>query len=917
VLNSPRFSTVTFARHLALHSIPYPKMSLLFIAGALWLANIDSMQSAYHSLEDSSSLNRLFRQKAKEVEDQPELVRRIIQDAALNHTLEKHGAIGAAIYRVAIVAFVLRLCDVFVGSAAFVWCVLAAMVADYAFGVSDWTPGCVTSALVVTVSAVLLILDQVSRNLSTLLSAWSWIAMVHLTFVQHLHNDASDHDQARVFLTGIYLNAIFSCLVKLLSHCHSVIAFIGFGLCTVAIIALRGATAWVRMYHAGTGTLLTRLEQCVLYATKLLLYRLNATFRLLARAGGYLAPARGLCTPKPGTSYRYTALSGDQVRVLAIFPGRPSDLVRCRLDVVSLKEQPVYQAVSYVWGRGESTHWVVVEQNGEETVLDITTNAHALLAKLRSPWEERVIWIDGLCINQKDNIEKTAQVKMMENVYRGAWRVTAYLGASPAAPLVQALLAKIRFLRQGCGMSFPQMRDKLLAEYDKSTWEAVCVFLRNEWFNRVWIVQEAALAAQLHLLYGDVCMDWEILNQSIEFLVQDATKALFRFEEEDSSSAIPGSGSDIYRGLDGICAMLELRGDFEAPDKMTLGLALESSLSFNATDPRDKVFGLLSLTNDSKVTADYDLDCHDVYRNTMRHILVTDGNIEALNFAGYGRREPNPDLPSWVSDWKRVSQSGLYNKSYSAATTQQASLFSVPDHPNILFVKGWTSDTVSLLSDILDVTGSSASPLDLAGLKAFHNTAKSMTIQNAISYPSDQRPEVYVRTMIGDRSSTIYGTPPTTSKCMEMHASFLVHCANSGTAAHAANVLDSYYSGNGALRRVLSESNSGSSGDGPLVIQKLSDYVEKSCQTALTALEFMGLSRHVFRNRFCITEQGRTAIVPPRTQKGDVVALLAGAKMPFLLRPKGQTFELIGCCYVHGLMYGGDFDEEGRIFALR
>ncbi|KAK4454214.1 heterokaryon incompatibility protein-domain-containing protein [Podospora aff. communis PSN243] len=718
-------------------------MSLFFIAGALWLANFDSMQSAYHSLEDSSPLNRLFRQKAKESEDQPETVRRIVQDMALNYTFENHGAIASAIYRVAIVAFVLRFCDMFVGSAAFVWCVLAAMVADYALGISDWKPG------------------KESGNLSTLLSAWSWIATVYLTFVNHLHNDASDHDQVRVFLTGIYLNALFFGLIKLLSHCHSVFAFVGVGLFTVTISALSGTTAWVRRYCAGPGTLLTRLDQCVLYATKLLLYRLNTTCRLPAGAGGgYLAPVPGLRPPKPGTPYRYTALSADQVRVLAIIPGHPSDPIRCRLDIVSLEEQPVYQAASYVWGRGELSHWVIVEQNGDETVLDVTANAHALLAKIRSLWEERVIWIDGLCINQRDNMEKTAQVKMMEKVYRGAWRVIAYLGPSPAAPLVQALLARIRFLRQGCGMPFPQVRDKLVDEYDKPSWEAISAFLRNEWFSRVWIVQEAALAARLHLLYGDICMDWEILNQSAEFLVQDVTKALFRFEH-DNDVAVPGSGSHIYRGLDGICVMLELRGDFEAPDKMTLGLALESSLSFNVTDPRDKVFGFLSLVNDSKVTADYDLDCHDVYRDTMRHILVTDGNIEALNFAGHGRREPTADLPSWVSDWKRISQSGLYNKSYSAATAQQASLVSVPDHPNILFVKGWMSDTVDPLSDILEVTGSSASPPDLAGLTAFHNTAKAMTIQHATSYPLDQRFEVYIRTMIGDRSSN--GTPPTTT----------------------------------------------------------------------------------------------------------------------------------------------------------
>ena len=84
---------------------------------------------------------------------------------------------------------------------------------------------------------------------------------------------------------------------------------------------------------------------------------------------------------------------------------------------------------------------------------------------------------------------------------------------------MQYLLAKVRFLSEGRGLSFVQIWERLLFEYDVAVWEALSVFLRNEWFNRLWIVQEAALARQLHLLYGEVYLDWEILNQSVQFLV--------------------------------------------------------------------------------------------------------------------------------------------------------------------------------------------------------------------------------------------------------------------------------------------------------------------------------------------------------------------------------------------------------------
>lgn len=314
----------------------------------------------------------------------------------------------------------------------------------------------------------------------------------------------------------------------------------------------------------------------------------------------------------------------------------------------------------------------------------------------------------------------------------------------------------------------------------------------------------------------------------------------------------------------------------------------------------------------------------------MRQILVSDRNIEALNFAGNGRREPDPDLPvpSWVSDWKRSSQSGLYNKTYTAATTQPASLLSVPEHPNLLFVKGWTRDAIHLLSDVLEVSGSSASPLDLSSLKTWHNTAKSMTIDHATSYPADQRFEVYIRTMIGDRSSSSaddddFVTPPTTSKCTEMHTNFLRYCNESTTTTkNLAEILDMYNSTSSPFRQLLNNSlGDGTSNDKiPPVIEKLEEYMQTSYQVAQSALEFLALSRHVFRNRFCITEQGRTAVVPPETKAGDIIVLLAGARMPFVLRPRGKVFELLGCCYVHGLMEGGGagaFEDKWKVFGLR
>lgn len=105
------------------------------------------------------------------------------------------------------------------------------------------------------------------------------------------------------------------------------------------------------------------------------------------------------------------------------------------------------------------------------------------------------------------------------------------------------------------------------------------------------------------------------------------------------------------------------------------------------------------------------------------------------------------------------------------------------------------------------------------------------------------------------------------------------------------------------------------------VIQNLESHMEGYLQVCTVASKFFERSSHLFRNRFCVTKGGRTAVVPPRTQEGDIICVLKGASMPFLLRrqgvgPQGEAFKLIGSCYVHGLMERAWTEDTAKSFLL-
>jgi hypothetical protein len=61
---------------------------------------------------------------------------------------------------------------------------------------------------------------------------------------------------------------------------------------------------------------------------------------------------------------------------------------------------------------------------------------------------------------------------------------------------------------------------------------------------------------------------------------------------------------------------------------------------------------------------------------------------------------------------------------------------------------------------------------------------------------------------------------------------------------------------------------------------------------------------------FFTTDSRHFGFGPKCTAAGDQVFLLIGSDLPFILRPAGEKFELVGACYVHGIMYGEGLHQD-------
>lgn len=122
-------------------------------------------------------------------------------------------------------------------------------------------------------------------------------------------------------------------------------------------------------------------------------------------------------------------VSEGRIRILTLRPGNWTDPIQCGLQEVPIQESGAYQALSYTWNNGEmANNDIHIICNLQATI--ISYNLYLGLRQLRDKTEPLRLWVDAICINQKDNDERTSQVGMMREIYEKSMEVVIWLGES-------------------------------------------------------------------------------------------------------------------------------------------------------------------------------------------------------------------------------------------------------------------------------------------------------------------------------------------------------------------------------------------------------------------------------------------------------------------------------------------------------
>lgn len=298
--------------------------------------------------------------------------------------------------------------------------------------------------------------------------------------------------------------------------------------------------------------------------------------------------------------YQYANLNsslGQEIRIVVLLPDRSTAPVKCDILHVNLEDNPRFDAVSYTWATeyGDDSKSETVSLPDGATI-SVTANCWSVLRQLRTSKHERHLWVDALCINQINVTERNQQVGLMARIYRGAQNVIISI------PDLRLEWAEVSIPRDSFKSLFAWLHGS--STTNGSELAALKYLLNSRYFQRVWTIQEVALARNVIL-----CVNDEITELS--FMVLDRIRSI-----QDVPAALrwnPGLASET--------------------DVLS---CLRAGIETHCSDERDKVYGILSLMEPQArhfIPVDYSLDLNTIYTNALLAVIATHGTFELLTYA--------------------------------------------------------------------------------------------------------------------------------------------------------------------------------------------------------------------------------------------------------------------------------------------
>lgn len=636
------------------------------------------------------------------------------------------------------------------------------------------------------------------------------------------------------------------------------------------------------------------------------------------------------------------SLQGRRIRLIQVLPDSDSSTLSVQLVERNLDES-VFEALSYVWG--DQTGKKRIKCNGKRA--KIGANLHAALKEIRRRKSVRLLWADQICINQSDIREKNHQVRLMSDIYARADRVIIWLGEQQPRDIEGMSLASTLYLKENGNRydldigiyDFHKFDCKSRGVPDPEfnpTWTALFGIIANSWFGRIWVVQELLMAQKSIMWKGSLDLDTDVMLWSAMLIQRHKNLSVCYDISMGSPEVSALRAANIAAGY----------YDFKNKGPLPIYDTLSRHLGMGATDPRDRFFALVGVSSGLA-------GAFINYNKAFRDIACLVGKMTLLGTPDYHvaedgteivSMEHNPEnyrflidwlafhanpqnhslgIPSWVPDLVSPHSTGLiltgfykslyllerrdvpnpeihmdtgfYRVSGSSGVIWQTSV------PNEIQIKGANFDEVKTVARSRPKLPSADQSTKNSG-KDFPNAIEAVS-----NYETEMVYWLSTIRMLADPSLDAQGSMMDGQSFDAFWRNLLYNrgprfdykSPNKKAGNYLGVRFGYWYLWKKYHMAKPWRSNVLAWAIGHKVLKKLAEPFEEA------------ESRVQYARNFFVSHHGRIGWVPFRTRTGDRICVFRGVRMPFVLRPQQDRWEIIGACYVHGLMDGEVWDLTG------
>ncbi len=611
--------------------------------------------------------------------------------------------------------------------------------------------------------------------------------------------------------------------------------------------------------------------------------------------------------------YRPLEANREEIRLLKLLPLDTSKLtdetLKCELIYRFLDEPGEYECLSYAWGKPEFTEEIQVDGNQ----LHITKNLDIALRHLRLKNEPRILWVDALCINQVDIGERNHQVTLMKRIYQCCRRDIAWLGPTESDENKREEMVQQAFdMMQKMGSKKAEDLFSEINSYDPDypdgkkvklmKWNQKMAldlaFRSSALWKRVWVVQELACSGEVTLVYGRHTLDWKHLSDFLgDRPYADAFHAPF------------GHGDDgpVLTSILGTALSIEhQRGIMRDIEKGYESSLLDVLARFKyalATDPRDRIYGLLGLVTEKHgIRVDYMRSREQVYTEVGQWFIDSRGDLDIICQNPWQTDNPK-ERPSWVPDFDNENYLGNLQQ-LSGLLFAQRSIFAA-GRPGC--------ETPAVLEDGIFlrakgcVLGRLGSGLRIEGIAEEGRFRQRYGWVSRFLAPREWMLAHFETSLLEDTTTLYLGKE---TRLRAFWRTLVMDCK-----AYPIQRLDEgeIEADEQRWRQMLQLED-------PQEKDRLDDGV---FELSRGIVSFDMWSRSYASWSFATTDNGYFVMVRNGAREGDIVAVLDGGKVPVLLREadtgqhqgREKSYTVVNPVYVHGFMDGEAvaMAEEGTI----